>query len=277
MKKLLLGSLLVSSAVLAAGPEAAITSSAAVSSNEVGVGKYFYIAKNYQELAAVPGFTMSAPAGLVPGKGVVFAGIGGLHTKGKKGNDTDGSMALGFGYGNPYETLGGAISLSLGSINPDDGGEFNRGSLNISLGHNFSNLGVGLAVGVNTIDMWHAKGSDKMDESYYVAMTKLLPNGIVPVAVTAGVGNNDFAKITQTGDKKDHMHPFVSLAAYVLPQVSLIADYTSDIVTLGVGLVPSPKLPITITMGAYNVNRETIDIGNDKTSFIASLSAAYSF
>lgn len=46
---------------------------------------------------------MSAPAGLVPGKGVVFAGIGGLHTNGKKGNDTDGSMAVGFGYGNPYE------------------------------------------------------------------------------------------------------------------------------------------------------------------------------
>ena len=92
MKKLLLGSLLVSSAALAVGPEAAVTSSAAVSSNEVGTG-YFYIAQNYQELAAVPGFTMSAPAGLVPGKGVVFAGIGGLHTNGKKGNDTDGSMA----------------------------------------------------------------------------------------------------------------------------------------------------------------------------------------
>ena len=59
---------------------------------------------------------LSAPAGLVPGKGVVFAGIGGLHTNGKKGNDTDGSMAVGFGYGNPYETVGGAVSLSLGSI-----------------------------------------------------------------------------------------------------------------------------------------------------------------
>ena len=67
MKKLLLGSLLVSSAALAAGPEASVASSAAISSNEVGTGRYFYLAQNYQELAAVPAFTMSAPAGLVPG------------------------------------------------------------------------------------------------------------------------------------------------------------------------------------------------------------------
>ena len=196
MKKLLLGSLLVSSAALAVGPEAAVTSSAAVSSNEVGTGKYFYIAQNYQELAAVPGFTMSAPAGLVPGKGVVFAGIGGLHTNGKKGNDTDGSMAVGFGYGNPYETVGGAVSLSLGSINPDDGGAFNRGSLNLSLGHNFSQYGLGVAVGVNTIDLWHDNGKDEMDESYYTSVTKLLPNDVAPVVVTAGLGNKDFAKVT---------------------------------------------------------------------------------
>ena len=272
MKKLLLGSLLVSSAALAVGPEAAVTSSVAVSSNEVGTGKYFYIAQNYQELAAVPGFTMSAPAGLVPGKGVVFAGIGGLHTNGKKGNDTDGSMAVGFGYGNPYETVGGAVSLSLGSINPDDGGAFNRGSLNLSLGHNFSQYGLGVAVGVNTIDLWHDNGKDEMDESYYTSVTKLLPND-----VTAGLGNNDFAKVNEDGDKKDHVYPFVSVAAYVMPQLSLIADYTSGVTTLGVGIVPSPKLPITITMGAYNVNKQTVDTGNDKVSFVGSLSASYAF
>lgn len=277
MKKLLLGSLLVSSVALAAGPEASVASSAAISSNEVGTGRYFYLAQNYQELAAVPAFTMSAPAGLVPGSGVVFAGIGGLHTQGKEGNDTDGSMAVGFGYGNPYETVGGAVSLSLGSINPDDGGAFNRGSLNLSLGHNFAQYGLGFAVGVNTIDLWHDKHSDKMDESYYTSVTKLLPNDVVPVAVTAGLGNNDFAKVTEDGDKKDHVYPFVSVAAYVMPQLSLIADYTSGVTTLGVGIVPSPKLPVTITMGAYNVNKQTLDSGNDKVSFIGSLSAAYTF
>lgn len=275
MKKLLLGSLIASSTALAVGPEAAVTSSAAVSSNEVGTGRYFYIAQNYQELAVVPGFTMSAPAGLVPGKGVVFAGIGGLHTNGKKGNDTDGSMAVGFGYGNPYETLGGAVSLSLGSINPDDGGAFNRGSLNLSLGHNFAEHGFGVAVGVNTIDIWHDSHRDKMDESYYGSVTKLLPNDVAPVVVTVGLGNNDFAKINEDGDKKDHVCGFASIAAYVMPQLSLIADYTSGVTTLGVGVVPSPKLPVTITLGAYNVNRRTIDTGNDKVSFVGSLSASY--
>lgn len=186
-------------------------------------------------------------------------------------------MAVGFGYGNPYETVGGAVSLSLGSINPDDGGAFNRGSLNLSLGHNFSQYGLGVAVGVNTIDLWHDNGKDEMDESYYTSVTKLLPNDVAPVVVTAGLGNNDFAKVNEDGDKKDHVYPFVSVAAYVMPQLSLIADYTSGVTTLGVGIVPSPKLPITITMGAYNVNKQTVDTGNDKVSFVGSLSASYAF
>lgn len=83
--------------------------------------------------------------------------------------------------------------------------------------------------------------------------------------------------MNEDGDKKDHVYPFVSVAAYVMPQLSLIADYTSGVTTLGVGIVPSPKLPITITMGAYNVNKQTVDTGNDKVSFVGSLSASYAF
>ena len=77
----------------------------------------FYIAKNFQELRALPGFTINAPAGLVPGAGVVFAGISGTSNS----DDTDGGLGFGFGYGNPYESVGGAASLTIGSIDPRDG------------------------------------------------------------------------------------------------------------------------------------------------------------
>ena len=65
MKKLLLGSLLVSSAALAVGPEAAVTSSAAVSSNEVGTGKYFYNSSKLPRASSCSRIYYSAPAGLV--------------------------------------------------------------------------------------------------------------------------------------------------------------------------------------------------------------------
>ena len=229
----------------------------------------FYIAKNFQELRALPGFTINAPAGLVPGAGVVFAGISGTSNS----DDTDGGLGFGFGYGNPYESVGGAASLTIGSIDPRDGGSFNRGGLNLSLGHVFSEYGLGAAVGVTNIDLWHADHDQKLDPSFYGAVTKLLPNDIAPMTLTVGLGNNIYADVDEDGDKKDKVYPFVSLAAYVLPQMSLIADFTSGITSAGVSVVPFPSIPVSMTMGAYDISDETIQ----GTSFIAGLSAAYVF
>ena len=144
--KILLGTFILSSLAFANGMENA-ASSAAISSNQARTDKgIFYIAKDFTEMAALPGFTLSAPAGLVPGAGVVFGGVSGTYNSVEH---TDGAMGFGIGYGNPYETLGGAISLSLGSINPDDGGAFNRGNLNVSVGHTFKEYGFGVAVGMS--------------------------------------------------------------------------------------------------------------------------------
>lgn len=270
-KVLLAGSVLALSSLAMADGLQSAASSAAISSNRANEGRYFYVAQNYQELAAVPSFTMSAPAGLVPGWGVVFGGVSGTHNSVE---NTDGALGFGLGYGNPYESLGGAVSLSIGSINPDDGGAFNRGDLNLSIGHTFREYGFGVAVGMTGGELWHDNNGHDVDPSFYGAVTKLLPNDVVPVIVTAGLGNNAYADTNDTGDKKDKVYPFASVAAYIMPQVSLIADYTSGVTTLGVGIVPSPKLPITITLGAYDIAKQ----GNqDTTSFIGSLSAAYAF
>lgn len=269
-KVLLAGSVLALSSLAMADGLQSAASSAAISSNRANEGRYFYIAQNYQELAAVPSFTMSAPAGLVPGAGVVFGGVSGTHNSVE---DTDGALGFGFGYGNPYESLGGAVSLSIGSINPDDGGAFNRGDVNLSIGHTFSQYGFGVAVGMTGANVWHDTDRDQ-DPSFYGAVTKLLPNDVAPVIVTAGLGNNAYADTNDTGDKKDKVYPFASVAAYIKPQLSLIADFTSGVTTLGVGIVPSPKLPITITLGAYDIAKQG---KQDTTSFIGSLSAAYAF
>lgn len=270
-KMLLAGSVLALSSMAMADGLQSVSSSAAISSNKVNEGRYFYIAQNYQELAVVPSFTMSAPAGLVPGWGVVFAGVSGTHNSVE---NKDGALGFGFGYGNPYESIGGAVSFSTGSVNPDDGGAFNRGNLNLSVGHTFSQYGFGVAVGMTGAQLWHDNSHDDIDPSFYASVTKLLPNDVIPVIVTAGLGNNAYADTNDTGDKKDKVYPFASVAAYIMPQMSLIADFTSGVTTLGVGIVPSPKLPITITLGAYDVAEQ----GNQGvTSFIGGISAAYAF
>ena len=270
-KFLLMGSVVALSSVVMAEGIQSVTSSVAISENKVNEGRYFYLADNYHEMAALPSFTMSAPAGLVPGGRVAFIGIAGSHNSVE---GTDGGLGFGIGYGNPYETVGGAISVAVGSIDPRDGGAFNRGNLNLSLGHTFKQYGFGVSVGMTGTDLWHDKSDEVSDPSFYGAVTKLLPNDVAPVVLTAGLGNNVYADTNASGDKKDKVYPFFAVATYIIPQLSLIADYTNGVTILGVGIVPSPKLPITITLGAYDISKQ----GNQNTiSFIGSLSTAYAF
>lgn len=224
----------------------------------------------FGELAAVPSFSLGAPAGMVPGWGVAFAGL-----SGKRNNkDTDGSLALGMGFGNPFETLGGAATLALGSIDPRDGGAGNRGTLGLSTGKHFPKYGMGVSVGVSNIDLWHADSIDKFDPSFYASATKLLPNSVAPVILTAGLGNNLYSVSKSEGDLKGKIGGFAAAAVYLMPQLSLIADYTSGITTAGIGFVPFPKLPVSFTMGASDIFKYS---NENKVSFIASVSAAYTF
>ncbi|MFK4785450.1 hypothetical protein [Fusobacterium sp. MFO224] len=225
---------------------------------------------SFEEELVPPSFTLGAPSGIPGGKGGGGMAVSGITDK----DDTDGGLAFGVGYGDPNK-IGGLVSLSIGSVNPVDGGAFNRGALNISAGHSFPDQLIGVSVGVNDIDLWHANHDDHDDDpSLYISATKIIPYNRYPVMLTAGLGNNNFAKVNETGDKKDHVYPFVSGAVYVTPQISLIADYTSDIVTLGAGIVPFPKLPVAFTLGAYDIGKEREE---DKVSFIASMAISVRF
>ncbi|MFA6878627.1 MAG: hypothetical protein WCQ76_06965 [Fusobacterium sp.] len=227
-----------------------------------------YKVDDFSQLNSVPSFSLGAPAGLAGGFGGAFIGVSGITDK----DDTDGGMSIGMGYGDPNK-IGGNVSLGIGSIDPVDGGALNRGALNISAGHNFREHLIGVSVGVNSINLWHDNGEDyDKTPSIYVATTKLLANERFPMAMTLGFGNNNYAKVNESGDKDEHFYPFLSGAVYVMPQLSLIADYTSDIVTLGIGVVPFPDLPVSLTFGAYDVGHERDE---DKVSFIGSLSVSF--
>lgn len=264
-KRILLFGMLLSAGALAATEEMVVAEGSGGA-----VKGIFYKEDNFHEMATLPGFSMGAPVGMVPGWGVVFGGISGRSNS----DETDGALALGMGFGNP-DVIGGSVSLGFGSIDPRDGGALNRGSLNISAGHHFKSWGLGTAIGVTGIDLWHANGDDRddnLDPSFYGAVTKLLPNEVAPVVISAGLGNNGYADIN-VKNPKDKIGGFVAAAVYIIPQVSLIADYTSNIVTLGAGIVPFPKYPISLTLGINDITEQY----DNKPSFIGSLSAAYVF
>jgi hypothetical protein len=236
--------------------------------------RLFYLVDDFSELYTVPGFTFGAPTGLVPGAGVAFAGVSGITSS---RTDTDGAVSAGMGWGDPMNSIGGAVSLGIGSIDPSDGGAFNRGSLNVSLGHTFTEYGFGAAIGVTNVDLWHKSRQDRVDESLYAALTQLLPNDIAPIIITAGVGNNGYTNINRglTADqRKDEVDFFAAGAVYLIPQVSLILDYTSGMTTLGTSIVPFPDYPITIGLAAQDLSKQLVE---DEVKFLGTIGAGYAF
>ncbi|MEG1449756.1 MAG: hypothetical protein RSC62_03015 [Cetobacterium sp.] len=274
IKKVLVGTLALSSLGFAADLSTVSGETTAVfAKQELSNDKpLIYLADNFHEMATVPGFSMGAPSGLVSSYGVAFAGLSGKTNS----DDTDGALALGMGFGDA-ETIGGAISLGVGSIDPRDGGAFNRGNLNMSLGHHFKDYGFGWSVGMNGVNLWHDNGDDGDNEnpSFYTAVTKLWPNDIAPIAITAGLGNNSFADVNiENRDRKEEVGGFGSVAVYLFPQMSLILDYTSNVVTVGTSIVPFPQYPVSINLGATNLTEQGPE---DKVSAIGSIAAAYVF
>lgn len=273
VKKILLGALALSSIGFAADLSAVTGESTAVfAKKETNGGKpLVYLAKDFQEMATLPGFSMGAPSGLVSSYGVAFAGLSGRRDS----DDTDAGLALGMGLGNP-DTIGGSVSLGIGSVDPRDGGSFNRGDLNLNIGHHFKEYGLGWSVGMTGLDLWHSTSldGDKKDPSFYTAVTKLVPNDLVPMAITVGFGNNSYADINKKDDRKDKVDGFGAIAFYLLPQLSLVVDYTSNVLTTGISVVPFPQYPISVNLGATNLTEQG---SNDKVAAIGSIAAAYVF
>lgn len=273
MKKVLLGTMMLSSALFANELSSLTAETTAVfAKKEKAADKpLLYLADNFHEMATLPGFSLGAPSGLVSSYGVAFAGLSGRRDS----SDTDGALAFGMGFGD-VEKIGGSVSIGVGSIDPRDGGSFNRGNLNLNVGHHFKKSGIGLSVGMTGVDLWHASklDGDNQDPSFYLATTKLFPNEYAPVALTVGLGNNSYADINKENDRKDKVDGFGAIAVYIKPQLSVILDYTSNILTAGIGVVPFPDYPISLSLGATNLTEQG---PNDKVAAIGSIAAAYVF
>ena len=237
-------------------------------------GGLFFIAEDFSQMAILPSYTFGAPSGLVPGFGTVFVGVGGL-VNGSSEPRIDGGMSVGGGFGNPIDAIGGYAAIEMGSISPSDGGEFDRGQLALGLGHTFADFGLGLSVGFVGLDLWHNSTQNEiLDPSFYLAVSKLFANDIAPVILTAGAGNEAFGTVTEESDhdRKYEIQEFLAAAVYVLPQVSLVADYTSGVTTAGVSIVPLPRIPVVLGLAANDIFQQ-----DDGINAMITLGFGYAF
>ncbi len=231
----------------------------------------FFAANRYDELAALPGSSLGAPSGLVSGWGSAFVAFGGLANT-SSSDKTDGSLAFGMGVGDPIKSIGSVISLSIGSVSPD-GGAGERGALSVSVGKFFVGPQLGVAIGAINVAGWNDI-TDKPKHSAYLALTKIIPIEDHPIIINAGVGTNAFADVQEL-DPESEAGAFISAGVYLTPHISLIADYTSRILTLGTSILPVSDFPLIITMGAFDVNNRVP--GDEGTTFVGSVAYSFTF
>ena len=234
-------------------------------------GVEFFSEDRYDQMAAMPGSSLGAPSGMVSGWGSVFVALGGLtHTPGA--DRTDGSLAFGMGMGDAVKSVGSAISLSIGSVSPD-GGAGERGALNFSIGKFFTGPQLGIALGAVNVAGWNDL-TVKPKHSAYLAITKIFPVEDHPIIVNVGAGSNAFADVQEVKPESE-VGAFLAIGVYLSPHISLIVDHTSGILTVGTSIVPVAKVPLVITLGAFDVNERVPN--HDSVSFVGSLAYSFTF
>lgn len=226
---------------------------------------------NFRTATALPAFSLLAPSGFTPTQNYFAVSLGGIANIPATNNGSKGGSSVGFGLALPSD-FGVSMNIDM------DAPEFSkRQELAMSVGKYFSTWDVSMSIGIRNITIWHDDGSQNVP-SMYVAASKIFVFEESIAIINGGLGNNDYRVITDTAPSSSRAKaasPFASAAYYFMPQVSIIADYTAGITTLGVGLVPIAAFPLSLSVGVYDIGKAIP--GHVDTSWIASLSTSVTF
>lgn len=196
--------------------------------------------------------SLFAPVGFGADLGTIFAALG--YVNRWPGRDyTDGNFLVGAGLGKSDKYVGLQVTGLVNSLGFNNTNFADSGSFGVKLFRwltpNFS-----VAIGGANVGRW---GNLKQDaNSWYGSMTdyfSFFQDGRYPMAVTFGVGTGAFFSTAQFRNNSDNqIKPFGSVAVSIIPQLSAIVDYTTDMWSAGVSVVPYLPFPFAIT--AYSTN-----------------------
>lgn len=191
-----------------------------------------------------PSFAIAAPAGYVPGAGILFGALAanvsaaGIH----------GGTGLGVGFGDAIDGIGGSVAVILGGASSP---LIHTSTLSLSVGHTFKETLLGISAGVSDISL----SNTKVMSSYYISCSQYFSLSM-PLFLTLGVGNNLYAHANRIPEK---LGVFASSALYFSEDTSAILDYTSGILSLGFSHVPFQGQPIVWDINASGFFQEHLD------------------
>jgi len=227
--------------------------------------------------AIAPGGSLGTPMGFGAQWGQGFVGLSGTDGVGNT-RKTDGSMAVGFGLGDPQKNVGLEVTAAIISLKTRFG---DSGTVNMKL-HRWLPGNAAVAVGVENIGTWGtAKKAPNVKPNGYLALSKvfaLQPDNLYHayyLIASGGFGNGRFQSSVfdayTPNVKYNKMGAFASIGFHFHPQAALVSSWTGKDLNAGLSIVPFHDYPIVLDLGAVDLLRHN----QPKTRFIGSLGYAF--
>jgi hypothetical protein len=212
-----------------------------------------------------PGSSFGVTSGFGLASGQSFVSVAGVYDADGRGRTNgngrvDGSATAGVGLGNPIDSVGLEMTMSLTSLNPRDGTLGDSGDVGVKLHKMFPSMNnLGLAVGTSNAGRW---GDAKLSKrtSYAVAsmdMPVSLVNGY-PLQASLGVGNGAYRSAKSISLNTNKANGFASLGTQINMRTAANVSWSGNELNLGMGWMPF-NAPFTLNVGITDVTNRTVE------------------
>ena len=274
-----LASFFLLSAVISASPAVAQTDSSGVVGDTFGDANELRqrllidpIIVPSEPPAASPGSSAGTPTAYGASAGQGFVG-GGLFVP-LDGDNLDGSLSTGAGFGDPIKSVGVELAVNITSIGGQEFDFGDSGTVGVKV-HKLLKDGTAVAVAWSNPVKWG--DAEDAEETFYGVATKsfdLKPNDSknkLPLTVSLGVGTGSFRSkgAIEAGD--NDLNVFGSAGLRVSPEASVVSSWTGNSLNFGGSFAPFKKSPVVI-------NAVLTDITDNLNNGVGlSISGGYSF
>jgi hypothetical protein len=196
-----------------------------------------------------PSITYLTPSAY--GKSLGQFSIGGsFQAKVRYRTESDAFLGGGFGLGDPRKAVGLDVSIGIADVTT-----FERGTIGFKL-HRRLPANFAIAVGVDNAITW---GTVDGGISPYGVVTKsfqLREDPLAPFSqlyVSGGAGTGRYRSEGDIINNRDSVGVFGSVAVRVVERVNFITEWSGQDLTLGVSILPFPKIPLVFNPAVTDV------------------------
>jgi hypothetical protein len=196
-----------------------------------------------------PSITLLTPSAYGKSWGQISVG-GSFQSRTRFGSESDAAIGFGFGFGDARKAVGLDVGVGIGDVSG-----FQRGTVGFKLHRQLGNQ-LAIAVGVNNALTW---GLIDGGISPYGVVTKgfrMREETRMPFSqlyVSAGAGTGRYRSEGDVINRRDSVGAFGSVAVRVIEPMNLIAEWSGQDLTLGLSILPFPKVPLVFSPAVTDV------------------------